>query len=122
MSKEQRGRQIFREIYKDGLGGGDPNCIGASLKLLRKREFSKYIEIVTDGASTTSSTVPRTIWPRCSRTRSSSIRILDHVAKPGPFAILFHCGSLSVWLRRSSRNANLTRAGAAAQICERFFT
>jgi hypothetical protein len=46
----------------------------------------------------------------------------DHIAKPGPFAILFHGGSLSVWLRRSSRNANLTRAGATAQICERFFT
>jgi hypothetical protein len=29
---------------------------------------------------------------------------------------------LSVWLRRSSRNANLTRAGATAQICERFST
>jgi RimJ/RimL family protein N-acetyltransferase len=29
---------------------------------------------------------------------------------------------LSIWLRRSSRNANLTRAGATAQICERFFT
>ncbi|UYN94557.1 MAG: HD domain-containing protein [Enhydrobacter sp.] len=26
------------------------------------------------------------------------------------------------WLRRSSRNANLTRAGATAQFCERFFT
>jgi transposase InsO family protein len=46
----------------------------------------------------------------------------DHVAKPTPFAIHFHGGSLSVWLRRSSRNANLTRAGATAQICERFFT
>ena len=44
------------------------------------------------------------------------------VAYPSPFAILFHGGSLSVWLRRSSRNANLTRAGAIAKSVERFFT
>src|SRR5262245_429896 len=46
----------------------------------------------------------------------------DHIAELGPSAILFHGGSLLNWLRRSSRNANLTRAGATAQICERFFT
>ena len=46
----------------------------------------------------------------------------DHIAELGPSAILFHGGSLLNWLRRSSRNANLTRAGATAQICEKFFT
>ena len=39
----------------------------------------------------------------------------DHIAQLRPSAILFHGGSLLNWLRRSSRNANLTRAGATAQ-------
>ena len=55
--------------------------------------------------------------PRCSRTRSSSIRIT--LLSPVPLlssSMVAPC----IWLRRSSRNANLTRAGATAQICERF--
>jgi len=46
----------------------------------------------------------------------------DNIAHIRPFAILFHGGSLFDWLRRSSRNADLTRAGATAQICERLST
>ena len=40
----------------------------------------------------------------------------DGIAQLAPFAILFYGVSLLNWIRRSSRNTKLTRAGATAYV------